>query len=92
MEADEYKNEMQSKIGEIFIRLLHEAGLLHDRDLRNIKVRADYKAMIESGISKLEARKILADRPYYNMKGQKYYLSEDTITNIVYGKSGKKNG
>ncbi|MBI1939164.1 MAG: hypothetical protein HYS25_13730 [Ignavibacteriales bacterium] len=84
MNAEVYEKELNEKIGKIFIDLLSSNGLLHERDLRNIKIRADYKEMINNGANKGEARKILSERFYFTTRGQKYLLSEEAIKKIVY--------
>lgn len=66
---------------------IKDEGLLHDRDLRNIKIRATFnKLRTESGMTVEEACGFIAGCPFYSASGERYFISAGRIRNIAYPK------
>ncbi len=83
-DSKHYQEEVNAVIGEIFVGYLKQENLLHDRDLRNIKIRRDYNRMVMNGTPKGEAIKTLSDQLYYSASGQPYKIAERSIEKIIY--------
>lgn len=82
--SKEYHEELNNVVGEIFVEMLKKQNLLHDRDLRNIKIRRDYNRLVLNGVPKGEAIKQLSERLYYSTTGQPYRIAERSIEKIIY--------
>ena len=82
--SKQYHEDINEVVGEIFVGLLKKENLLHDRDLRNIKIRRDFNQMVAKGIPKGEAIKQLSESLYYSSTGQPYKIAERSIEKIIY--------
>ena len=69
---------------------LTEVKIIGRNVLRDIKIRSQYAKLKESGKSSPEARQIIIDQPIIDKDGNKYYISEDTVRNILYSKKRRK--
>jgi hypothetical protein len=69
---------------------LTEVNIIGRNVLRDIKIRAQYTMLKESGKSSPEARQIIIDQSFTDQNGNKYYISEDTVRNILYSKKRRK--
>lgn len=83
-EIDELAEE---RFGKENYRKIREEGLLHDRDLRNIKIRTMFnKLRNDSGMSVEEACTFISGCPFFSATGEKYFISSGRIRNIAYPK------
>ena len=76
----------------IIIRILEalsEERIIARNVLRNIQIRAKYVMLKEQGKTSKEARDILVDEKLTDQSGRSYYLSEDSLRNILYNKKKK---
>jgi hypothetical protein len=93
-EKEKYQLEIDQiickQIGEANYTIIKESGLLHDRDLRNIKIRALFNDMINNKINVEEACARISKLPFFSSGGEKYFLSAGRIRNIAYEEK-KKN-
>jgi uncharacterized protein YerC len=82
-EIDEYNREITRLLGEEFINYFLNNGVLTEVDIRNIKIRYDFKRLLEEGATKSKAIKNLSQQFHYTSKGSKYTLSIGTIERIT---------
>lgn len=62
-------------------------GILHDRDLRNIKIRVMFNKLTqENKLNVEDSCKLISENPFFSSEGIKYYISAGRIRNIVYKK------
>ena len=71
------------------LEALSEERIIARNVLRDIIIRSDYTKLREQGKSSSEARQHLIDKKYTDLNGNNYYLSEDTLRNILYSKKRK---
>lgn len=83
-ESKQYRDELNTMVGGIFIDILKNEGLLHDRDLRNIKIRKEFKYLIENGTPPGKAIQILSEKTYFTAFGQPYRIAQRSIEKIIY--------
>ena len=73
----------------LLLEVLTEERIIARNILRDIKIRAKYVELKEQGKTSSEAREILINEELTDKDGNKYYLSEDTVRNILYSKKRK---
>lgn len=62
-------------------------GILHDRDLRNIKIRVMFNKLTQQDKFNVEdACKLISQHAFFSTAGEKYFISAGRIRNIVYKK------
>lgn len=71
------------------LEALSEERIIARNVLRDITIRNDYVKLKEQGVSSSEARQLLIDKKYTDLNGNDYFLSEDTLRNILYSKKRK---
>jgi hypothetical protein len=67
-------------------------GILHDRDLRNIKIRVMFNKLRNQKMNVEDACKLISSCPFYSPSGQRYFISPGRIRNIAYPKKEKEDG
>jgi hypothetical protein len=86
-EIDELAEERFGK--ENYQRIKLE-GILHDRDLRNIKIRVMFNKMtVENKMTVDAACALISSCPFFSASGERYFISAGRIRNIVYRKKEK---
>lgn len=74
----------------LLLEVLSDEKIIARNILRDIKIRAKYSELKAQGKTSSEARKILINEELTDREGNKYYLSEDTVRNILYSKKRRR--
>lgn len=67
-----------------FLEAVQEGGIIGRNILRDILIRKQYFELKQQGKSSYEAREIICASEHTDNRGNKYYIGEDTVKNILY--------
>jgi len=71
----------------LFLEVLTDEKIIGLNVLRDIKIRTLYGKLKQEGKTSNEARQIIIEQQHTDRNGNRYYLGEDTVRNILYAKN-----
>ena len=78
------------EIGKQVLKTLSEKGLVREIFMRDEEIRKEYEELRSSGLNATKAREKLCEKPYFTLSGEKYFISERNMKEIVYKKRNHK--